>query len=68
MRREDNEKELDFLFRKYSIKKYSLISKEVDKKEKTFQISYLIEASGTDIRRLAEEFQKNPNFLGFSLS
>ena len=68
IRGEDNEKELDFLFRKYSIKKYSLISKEVDKKEKTLQISYLIEAPGTDIRRLAEEFQKNPNFLGFSLS
>jgi len=65
---EENEKELNLLFRKFKIRKYNLISKEVDKVEKIIKINYIIEASGLDIRRLAEEFQKNPNFIGFSLS
>lgn len=65
---EENEKELDLLFRKFKIKKHYLISKEVDKIEKILKINYIIEAPGSDIRRLAQEFQKNPNFLGFSLS
>ena len=64
---EENEKELDLLFRKFKIRKHNLISKEVDKKEKTLVISYLIDGSGQQIRRLFSEFQKNPNFISFSL-
>lgn len=67
IKNEENEKELDFLFHKFGIKKYSLISKEVDKKEKTLAISYVIDSSGMQIRRLFNEFQKNPHFLSFSL-
>ena len=48
---EENEKELDMLFRKFKIRKYQLISKEVDKLEKIIKINNIIEASGTDIRK-----------------
>ncbi len=65
---EENEKELNLLLNKFGIKKYFLISKEVDKKEKTVLISYLIDGSGPQIRRLFSEFQKNSNFLSFSLT
>lgn len=64
----ENEAELDLLFKKFRIRKHSLISKEVDKKEKTLVISYMIDGSGPEIRRLFNEFQKNSNFLSFSLT
>jgi len=67
IKNEKNEAELDNLLQKYKIKKYRLISKEIDKKEKTVIISYLIEGSGISIRRFFYELQRSPNFIKFSL-
>lgn len=63
----DKENEIIALFEKFKIKKYKLLSKKTDKKEKTIFLTYLIEGWGKDIRNLISEFESKPHFIEFSL-
>jgi len=63
----NRDKELINLFEKYRIKKYKLISKKTDKKEKSVTINYLITGWGDDIRNLMNDLENIPCFMEFSL-
>lgn len=63
----DKEESLTRIFVKYKIKKYKLISKKIDKKEKTIFVKYLIEANGVNLRKMLEELENIPHFIEFYL-
>lgn len=63
----EKENEITNLFDKFNISKYKLISKKIDKKDKTVYVNYLIEGWGKDIRDLVSEIEQQSYFVEFSL-
>jgi putative Mg2+ transporter-C (MgtC) family protein len=62
----DESKIID-LFDKFKIKRYKLLYKKINKKEKKFGISYLVKGSGKNLRELIENLGKIPSFIEINL-
>lgn len=54
----DKDKELPILFNKFKIKKYSLLEKKLNKKDKTLSISYILESSGETLNKFMGKIEK----------
>ena len=67
MSRLDGDGKIIGLFDKHKIKRYKLLSKKINKKEKFLSMNYLLYGSGKNIRDLLSEMQNTPNFIEFSL-
>ena len=62
-----NEKKVIKLFEKFKIKKHKLLYKKINKKENILTVSYLLEGSGENIRKIINELEQTPQFIEFSL-
>ena len=62
-----NEEKINELFKEFKIKKYKLLYKKIDKKENILTVSYLLEASGKNIRKIINKIEQNPQFVEFYL-
>jgi putative Mg2+ transporter-C (MgtC) family protein len=62
-----DEEKITNLFSKFKVKKYKLLYKRINKRDKKLAISYLVESSGKNLRELVESLEKMPSFVEINL-
>ena len=63
----NHQKNIDSFLNKKGIKKYHLMHKKIDKKEKIAEFTYMFDSSGKNLRNFVNEIEKIPYFIEISL-